>query len=195
MPKCPVNYSPHRTFLPRIENFMKLIRQKNHISKITVALFLLLCLPVWSLAVSASEFDNEYIGYQHKGVGYGKKLPNGVRDMGGGLLSDEDYGVTRFTKGKKYMLWLEKIVQRDKNGVPDWEVKDVLIFENLSPTQEFFLSESSPCTIDGLENPDMIVLAEKRPKINSYKVIKVWLVNLVKEKFFEIPKEGISCVP
>jgi hypothetical protein len=75
----------------------------------TVALFLL-------LSIFTFAQKTNYIGYQHKGVIYGETLPNGVRDLGGGLLSDESYGVSRFTKGKKFMLWLEKVTSRDRIG-------------------------------------------------------------------------------
>jgi hypothetical protein len=59
---------------------------------------------------------------------YGATLPNGAKDLGGGLLSDENYGVSRFSKDGKFMLWLEKITARDAKGIPSWRVKDVLIF-------------------------------------------------------------------
>jgi len=84
-----------------------------------------------SLSIFAGTTEREFVGYRHKGVLYGQTLPNGVKDLGGGLLSNENYGVTRFSKGKKYMLWLEKIVERNAKGEPSWEVKDVLTFPNL----------------------------------------------------------------
>ena len=43
------------------------------------------------------------------------------------------------------MLWLEKITDRDSKGVPSWEVKDVLSFDNLKKNQSFMFSYSSTC--------------------------------------------------
>jgi hypothetical protein len=123
-------------------------------------------------------------------------LPNGAKDLGGGLLSDEDYGVTRFSKGKKHYLWLEKITGRDDDGVPDWIVKDVLEFGVLKKNQEFLFSYSSTCTTGGEdENLDTIVLAEMKPKTKKYKVLKAWKANLLKEKFEKLSVKGIACSP
>lgn len=143
--------------------------------------------------LSATTFGQNYIGYKHKGVVYGETLPNGAKDLGGGLLSDEDYGVSRFSKGKKFMLWLEKISSRDDEGVPDWEVKDVLNFGKLKKNQELLFSFSSPCTQNGEENLEMIVLAETFKKKKSYKILKAWQVNLDEEKFEKLSTKEIRC--
>ncbi|HLM02599.1 MAG TPA: hypothetical protein VK400_16215, partial [Pyrinomonadaceae bacterium] len=85
-------------------------------------LLAVLILPATTLSAQQKQRKEEFIGYRHRGVVYGEILPNGARDLGGGLLSDENYGVSRFAKGKKRMLWLEKITSHDKKGVPNWEV-------------------------------------------------------------------------
>jgi hypothetical protein len=137
--------------------------------------------------------SEQLIGYRHKGVARGKKLPNGAKDLGGGLLSDEDYGVSRFTKGNKFMLWLEKIVERDEAGVPEWEVKDVLVFEPLRKNHFFLYSYSSPCSINGEEDFDLIVMAEEQMKRRAYKILKAWRANIETEKFEEVSSSVIVC--
>lgn len=136
---------------------------------------------------------NKLIGYKHKGVVYGATLPNGAKDLGGGLLSDDNYGVTRFTKNGRYMLWLEKIVSRNKDGVPNWQVKDVLTFGKLKKNQEFLFSYSANCTQNKQENLDLIVQAELSPKTKSYKIINAWSANLKREKFEKTSIKGIKC--
>lgn len=153
-----------------------------------ILILLLLALP--TLAITKK---SEYIGYKHKGIKYGETLPNGVKDLGGGLLSNENYGVSRFTKGKKYMLWLEKITTRDTKGVPNWEVRDVLSFDKLKKNQEFLFSYSSSCLQNGRVNLDMIVMTEFLPKNKTYKVLKAWKVNIKREKFDKISTKGIKC--
>lgn len=106
--------------------------------KFCQAFILLIYLSFGNTAALAGGLNNEYIGYRHKGVIYGEKLPNGVKDLGGGLLSDERYGVTRFSKGKVFMLWLERIIDRDAKGVPNWIVKDVLVFSELKRIRSFY---------------------------------------------------------
>jgi len=154
-------------------------------------LFLLIFLIVPTI-VSAQKKD--LIGYRHKGVIYGAILPNGAKDLGGGLLSNENYGVSRFSKGKKFMLWLEKITERDARGVPSWEVRDVLSFDKLKKNQEFLFSYSSSCLQNGKEKLDLIVQADFLPKTNTYKIIHAWRANVKREKFEKISTKGIKCI-
>ncbi len=137
--------------------------------------------------------DSNYIGFKHKGAVYGETLQNGVKDLGGGLTSDENYGVSRFSKGKKIMLWLEKITGRDQKGVPNWVVKDVLSFDDLKKSQSFMFSYSSTCKRNGKENIDMIVMTELTAKTNTYKVLKAWRSNVKKERFEKISIKDIKC--
>ncbi len=155
-------------------------------------LFLLSLIAVPAL-FGAPPQKKELIGYKHKGVKYGETLPNGAKDLGGGLLSNADYGVSRFSRGKKYMLWLEKLTARDSKGVPSWEVRDVLTFDNLKKNQEFLFSYSSGCVQNGKENLDLIVMAEFSPAQKTYKVIRAWRANVKKEKFDKISEKGIVC--
>ncbi|HEY0458930.1 MAG TPA: hypothetical protein VGC97_07220 [Pyrinomonadaceae bacterium] len=155
---------------------------------------LMLLLAFLACGLSAAAQKKEFVGYRHKGVVYGETLPNGAKDLGGGLLSDEDYGVTRFSKGKKHYLWLEQITDRDDAGVPAWIVKDVLEFDALKKHQEFLFSYSSSCTTaGGAENLDTIVLAELKPNTKKYKVLKAWKANLEKGKFEKLSIKGVQC--
>jgi hypothetical protein len=154
---------------------------------------LLFLLALMILPATLSAQKKEFVGYRHKGVLYGETLANGARDLGGGLLSGEDYGVSRFSKGKRQMLWLEKITSRDKKGVPSWEVLDVLVISNPKKNQEFLFSYASTCTEDGVEDLDLIVLAELQPARKAYKVLQAWRADLLKEKFEPVSAEAIKC--
>ena len=134
-----------------------------------------------------------YIGYEHKGVVSGQILSNGVKSLGGGLTSDENYGVSRYSIGKKYMLWLEEVVARDTKGVPTWVVKNVLTFDNLKKNEELLFSYSSPCTQNGKSNLDLIVKAKFLPNNKFYKVQDAWKANSKREKFEKISTKGIKC--
>ena len=149
--------------------------------------------PATSAIAAASDTARQFVGYRHEGIRYGERLPNGARDLGGGLLSNEEYGVTRFLKGKNYMLWLERIVERNEAGVPSWEVLDVLSFGKIKKNQTFLFSYSSPCRENERENLDLIVLAEFAPKAKTYKVLKAWQVNVEKEEFESVSIEKIVC--
>ncbi len=149
--------------------------------------------PATTAIAAASDEARQFVGYRHEGVRYGERLPNGAKDLGGGLLSNEDYGVTRFKKGKNYMLWLERIVERNEAGVPSWEVLDVLSVGALKKNQEFLYSYSSPCKQNNEENLDLIVLAESVPKTKTRRVLKAWQADIEKEKFEPVLVKGIVC--
>lgn len=165
------------------------ISKESRSMRVKLFIFLILI----TLPVIASPQKKDFIGYKHKGVLYGEILSNGAKDLGGGLLSNADYGVTRLTKDKKYMLWLEKITHRDAKGVPSWQVKDVLMFDDLKKNQEFLFSYSSGCLQNGRKNLDLIVMAERLPAKKTYKVIRAWRANVKKEKFEKISDKGIVC--
>ncbi|HEX8636455.1 MAG TPA: hypothetical protein VF692_00220 [Pyrinomonadaceae bacterium] len=154
----------------------------------SILFLLLLAFPVFAVSQKTN-----YVGYQHKGVVYGKNLPNGVKDLGGGLLSNEDYGVSRYTKNGNDMLWLEKILSRDAKGVPTWQVKDVLMLDKLRKNQELLFSYSSTCTINGRESLNLIVLAELAGNKKSFKILKAWHASVENEKFKKISISGIRC--
>jgi hypothetical protein len=155
---------------------------------------LLFLLAFLILPPSLAAQKKEFVGYRHKGVVYGETLPNGARDLGGGLLSDDNYGISRFAKGGRQMLWLEKVTSRDKKGVPSWEVLDVLIINNLKKNQQFLFSYASPCTDgSGAEDLDLVVLAELQAAPKAYKVLQAWRADLLSEKFVPLSTEGIRC--
>ncbi|MGI8788492.1 MAG: hypothetical protein ACR2HG_12105 [Pyrinomonadaceae bacterium] len=154
---------------------------------------ILLLLTFIIIPTFASAQRKNLIGYKYKGVVNGATLPNGAKDLGGGLLSNENYGVSRFSKGKMFMLWLEKITGRDKEGVPSWEIKDVLSFEKLKKNQEFLFSYSSTCLQNDKSNINLIVMAELVPKEKTYKILKAWRANLKRERFESVSIKGIEC--
>jgi hypothetical protein len=156
--------------------------------KITsIALLLLL------FSVAASAQKSKYIGYKHKGATLGETLPNGVKSISGGLTSNNKFGVSRYTKGKKYMLWLEEIVSRDRNGIPTWVVRNVLTFDNLKKNQEFHFSYNSPCKLNGKDNVDLIVKTEFLPQTKKYKILEAWKANTKTLKFEKIDTKNVQC--
>ena len=154
---------------------------------ISIALFLLL------FSVAASAQKSNYVGYKHKGATLGETLSNGVKSVSGGLTSNNKIGVSRYTKGKKYMLWLEEIVSRDATGVPTWIVRNVLTFDNLKKNQEFHFSYNSPCKLYGKDNVDLIVKTQFLTKTKTYKILEAWKANTKTLKFEEIDTKNVQC--
>lgn len=136
---------------------------------------------------------SKYIGYKHKGVTLGETLSNGVKSISGGLTSNNKFGVSRYTKGGKYMLWLEEVVSRDRDGIPTWVVRNVLTFDNLKKNQEFNFSYNSPCQLNGKDNLDLVVKTEFLPKTKTYKVLEAWKTNTKTLKFEKIDTKNVQC--
>lgn len=143
--------------------------------------------------VAATAQSSKYIGYRHKGAVLGETLSNGVKSVSGGLTSNKKFGVSRYTKGGKYMLWLEEVVSRDRDGIPTWIVRNVLTFDDLKKNQEFHFSYNSTCTQNEKQNLDLIVKTEFLPRTNSYKILEAWTVNTKTLKFEKISIRGVRC--
>ncbi|HQU84799.1 MAG TPA: hypothetical protein PKY59_16795 [Pyrinomonadaceae bacterium] len=142
--------------------------------------------------VFANPQKARYIGYKHKGVIVDAKLPNGVKHLGGGLTSKDNYGVSRYEKNGKLMLWLEKITSRDADGVPSWIVKDVLTLGKLKKNEMLLFSYGSSCKQNEKVNIDLIVKVLVMPK-KELKVLQAWKANPKKEKFENALTKGVKC--
>ncbi len=160
--------------------------------KSTMLIFLILF--VAPSFVSAQK--SKYVGYKHKPVLMGKTLPNGIKDLGGGMIIKGNkitsYGIGRFSKGKTQMLWLELATGENEKGVTSWEVKDVLIFPNFTKDQELLFTSDESCTINGKNDENLVVFADFLQQ-KRYVVRKAWRTNLKIEKFKSISTKGIKC--
>lgn len=156
----------------------------------TRVLVLLLAFTIFAVPVAAKK---KYVGYRHRGVVVGAKLPNGVKDLGGLLLTNDNYGVTRYSKGRRHYLWLEKITSRNDKGVPEWLVTDVLSFKSLPANRQFVFSLNAVCKVNGEERPDMIVLARVTRRGKRIKPLKAWLADTDAERFKPISTRGVKC--
>lgn len=154
---------------------------------------ILIIITLLALPIFANPQKTRYIGFKHRGALYDEVLENGVKSVGGGLLTDNKFGVSRYVKGGKTMLWLEKITERDAVGVPNWEVKDVLIFDNLKKNQSLLFSYASTCKQNGKTNLNLIVKATRSANSKTLKVEDAWMANTKKGEFDKISTKGIKC--
>lgn len=153
----------------------------------------LIILTLLVLPIFANPQKMRYIGFKHRGALYDEVLSNGAKSVGGGLLTDDKFGVSRYTKDRKTMLWLEKITERDEFGVPNWEVKDVLMFDKLKKNQKLLFSYASTCKQNGKTNLDLVVKTTHLPHAKTQKVEDAWRANTKKGKFEKVSLKGIKC--
>jgi hypothetical protein len=153
------------------------------------------------LAVGASDKEafqpqepnsvSRYIGLRH-----GPQLPVGLKEVGGGLITDPykdktQFGLAHITKGKTNMLWFELGTHHDAEGHAYWEVLDVVTLPPMSRNQYFFY------TLCNYNNqPDPTIAAIVQPlKRGSYetRTLRAWRANLQTRKLMEIPIKGVKC--
>jgi hypothetical protein len=146
------------------------------------------------LVVSASAQQSEYIGYKYKPVLMDQSLPNGVKGLGGAIISDPKiqpmWGIARMSKGNTQMLWLEKSIEQDEHGVKKWEVLDVLTFVNFPKSRELLFGVDE-CRRNAKEDNRLVVQASLRR--GKYIVEKAWIADTSSQRFVSVSVSGIRC--
>jgi hypothetical protein len=133
---------------------------------------------------------------QFIGLRYGGELPLGYEFIGGALISDpyrdeKQYGVTHASKGKVFMLWLERLTHRDEKGRPFWEIRDVLFLPRLAKGQMLFYTN---CSVRGKPDAEVMAITDAPPRGRlSGRVRYAWRANRQTEKVEVLPVEGIKC--
>lgn len=150
-------------------------------------------------AKQTADGKSQYVGYKYKGVNPDTVLPNGVKHLGGGLISDFNvepvYGISNVTRGRTQMLWLEISTGSDAGGITGWQVKDVLTLPAMSKNQSFHYptDPAVSCQRNKQEAGNLIVFGEILSKQGRFNVRRAWLANTKNEKFEEVPAKGIQC--
>jgi len=154
---------------------------------ITVTIIALLFLP--SFVSAQTDGRAKYIGYEYKGVLPEKTLPNGVKNLGGGLIGDIEadpvYEIADVEKGKTRMLWLNVSTGKDSTGVTGWKVLDVLSFPALLESDYLFFAgdPSIECRRSGTDIPNLVGVGRIIRRQEIFKPSKLWVANLETKKF------------
>ena len=157
----------------------------------SITFFLLL------FAVGASA---QYVGFEYKGVTPDSALPNGVKHLGGALISDIDkdpvYGISQVSKGRTRMLWLEVSTGQNENGVTGWRVLDVLSFPAFKRTQHLLFASDPAveCVRDGKPVGGLVAIGTIQSRQGLYKPERAWTADTKASKFLSIPIRGLRCI-
>ena len=135
--------------------------------------------------------DGSYIGLRH-----GRNLPAGLKDEGGGLITDPykdkvQYGISHVVRGRTNMLWFELGTHHDAEGQAFWEVLDVVTLPTLKRGQ---LVMFTLCQFN--HQPDSEIAAVVQPlRGRNYetRTIRAWRANRQTRKFKAIPTRGVKC--
>lgn len=140
-----------------------------------------------------------YVGYEYKGVVPETILGNGVRHLGGALISDfkEDpvYGISQVSKGKTRMLWLEVSTGQNEKGVIGWRVLDVLSFPAWTGTQHLLIAfdPAVECLRNGKAVEGLVSVGTIDRRRGIYTPRRAWIADIAEKKFTPASTRGIRC--
>jgi hypothetical protein len=158
----------------------------------SVGLFLLMFISAMVIAAQTQS----YVGYRYKPVLAERTLPNGVKSLGGGIVSDLNkkplWGISEMSKGGTRMLWLERAASEDARGVNEWEVMDVISVPNF-PTGIEFIFGTGSCRENGKENEALVVQAAFNARRLTYRTIKAWHADIGSGRFLPIDAAAVKC--
>lgn len=151
-------------------------------------------------AIANGQTAASYIGYEYEGVTPDTVLGNGVRHLGGALISDfkEDpvYAISQVSKRKTQMLWLEVSTGRNEKGVTGWRVLDVLSFPALTGTQHLLIAfdPSVECLRSGNPVEGLVSLGTINRRKGVYTPQRAWIADIEKKKFTPASIRGLRCI-
>jgi hypothetical protein len=141
-----------------------------------------------------------YIGYEYKGVVPDTVMPNGVKHLGGALISDINkdpvHGIAQVSKGRTQMLWLEVSTGQNEKGVTGWRVLDVISFPKTAGSQHAMLplDPAVECTRNGKTVPNLVAIGRIDTRRASYTVQRAWIADIDKKKFTPASIRGLRCI-
>ena len=161
--------------------------------KTTLAILLLVFL-------SAATASAQYVGYEYKGVTPETVLPNGVKHLGGGLISDVDadptYGISQVSKGKTEMLWLEVSTGQTETSIEGWRVLDVVSFPALTRSQHIHMHQDPAveCKRGGKIVENLVAVGTIDRRRGTFTPQRTWIADIAKKKFVPSTTAGLKCI-
>lgn len=149
--------------------------------------------------MSTTAASAQYVGYEYKGVTPETVLPNGVKHLGGALISDVDadpsYGISQVSKGAKEMLWLEVSTRQDETGILDWRVLDVISFPALTRSQHIHMhfDPAVECRRGGKSVEGLVAIGTIDRRRGSFTPQRAWIADIAKKKFVPSATAGLRC--
>lgn len=152
------------------------------------------------VAPSSAQASAKYIGLEYQGLVPDTVMSNGVKHLGGGLISDHRvdpvYGISQVSKGKTQMLWLEVSTGQNEKGVTGWRVLDVLSYPALTRSQHLHFSPHDPsveCLRGGKPVGGLVALGTISRLKGIYTPQRAWIADIEKKKFTPASIRGLRC--
>jgi hypothetical protein len=132
-----------------------------------------------------------YIGLRH-----GPELPRGLKQEGGGLISDPykdktQFGIAHVIRAKQNFLWFELGTHHNAAGQAFWEVLDVVTLPALRRGQMVMYTL---CLLNEKPDPEIAAIIEPvKPGSYDTRTLRAWRANRQTRKFEEITVKGVKC--
>jgi hypothetical protein len=152
------------------------------------------------ILLSAAAASAQYVGYEYKGVTPETVLPNGVKHLGGSLISDVNadptYGISQVSKGKTEMLWLEVSTGQNETGITGWRVLDVVSFPALTGSQHIHMHHDPAveCSRGGKVVGDLVAVGTIERRRGTFTPRRAWTADIAKKKFVPSATAGLRCI-
>lgn len=110
--------------------------------------------------------------------------------------SPDDWAVSIVTDGNNFMLWFDKVLYRDQDGKPHWEVSDVVIIPPLEQEQGFIVSG---CFLNNVLDPEIVALVNINMQdsesrwLSNENIVRTWRANQTMGKLENLSTVEIEC--
>ncbi len=127
--------------------------------------------------------EHPLVGVNLVGVNY-PPLPEKIAPISGWLIK-APYAIEKVSIQGKQLLLLSRLIERDSQGSPFFEVVNVLFLPPFNPEIEE-IAEGSSCSVNGQNDPNVIVIIKSEDRDTQFltQARQAWRVE--GEKFNEI---------
>ncbi len=108
----------------------------------------------------------------------------------------DKWGISIIFDGQSFMLWFERLIYRDQNGEPHWQVNDTLFLPSPVENQVVIVDQ---CFINGVLDNEIVVLGGIDEEVFSTRhlpssnVVLSWRANRATGKLDEIERTNVEC--
>jgi hypothetical protein len=162
------------------------------IHRYAAPLFLLVSL----VGCGAQEASSEGVGAEYLGLRH-PPLPENVEAFGGTVLdpsSSMEYAVAHVRDAEGHMLWLERLVHHDQQGMPHWEVVAVQRIPTPGERDEVVLGHCAQGDIRDGGDGYTFAVAHIEDGETLTRVRGAWRADPQAHRFVALPVAEVQCI-
>lgn len=137
---------------------------------------------------NSTNFQSQYLGVRYKDYRELKEITKVNSTM-----INLHYGVAVMKKADKHFLFLSKFENSLKNN-DDFQLKVIDIVEIPKFNNFYHCVSVKGCSLKGVDDPTLFVLAAMEQQKYLTKIVKVWKLDKPTGKILDFPNAGIKCL-